>query len=257
VAYPVNLGSPTPIVTAQGIYIIDIDSMIPIYAKNSDESLRPASTTKIMTALVAMDKFGGNEELASIKSNSAIGKTIHLESGAAFTFSDLLYGLLLESGNDVALALAENYPGGYKAMIQDMNEKAKQLGMDSTNYRNVSGIDQYQHQTTVRDMAILTAEAMRSSSVRAIVGTKEKIITSLDGKNTHKLINTNKLLGNVEGVLGVKTGWTTLAGECLITYVERGGRRIILVVLNSQDRFGETTKLIDWIFGNHVFKEAF
>lgn len=255
-AYPANLGPSAPTTTARGIYIIDADSMIPIYTKNPDESLRPASTTKIMTALVTMDKFGSSDELASTKSNQAIGKTIHLESGAVFTFSDLLYGLLLESGNDVALALAENYSGGYSAMIDDMNEKAKKLGMNQTNYRNVSGIDQFGHQTTPRDMAILAAEAMKIPEFRNIVGTKEKNIISLDGKITHKLANTNELLGAIDGVAGIKTGWTTLAQECLIAYVERDGHRIIFVVLGSQDRFGETKQLIDWVFSNHLWRNV-
>lgn len=206
----------------------------------------------MMTALVALDAFGTDQTMTS-SNNGAIGKTIHLKSGQQFAFSDLMYGLLLESGNDVALALAENYPGSYAAMVMAMNQKAVQLGMESTKFQNVSGIDQYRHETTVHDLAILAAQAMQQSIFREIVGTKEKDIISLDGSDSYHLENTNLLLGKLEGVIGIKTGWTALAGESLVTYVQRGGRKIILVVLGSQNRFGETTQLIEWAFGNHSY----
>jgi D-alanyl-D-alanine carboxypeptidase (penicillin-binding protein 5/6) len=252
--YPVNIGKQAPALTARGIYIVDLDSMVPLLVKNPDLRLRPASTTKIMTALVALDAFGESEVLTAKNANNAIGKAIHLKSGERVTFENMLYGLLLESGNDAAYALAENYPGGYSAMVETMNEKAKKLGMRDTNFRNVSGVDEFRHETTVHDLAILTSSAMKNTQFSEVVGTKEKEIESLDGTVVHKLVNTNQLLGEVPGVLGVKTGLTELAGESLVTYVERDGHRIVLVMLGSQDRFGETKKLINWVFENHEWR---
>ena len=254
--YPVSDGTPAPQVTARGVYIVDVDSMVPLLAKRPDEKLRPASTTKIMTALVAMAAFSGEEIVTAGKAEGAVGKTIHLKSGEKVTFADMLYGLLLESGNDAAFALAENYPGGYEKMIEAMNQKAVELGMSGTEYRNVSGVDQYRHETTVRDMAVLTKAAMENEQLRQVVATKSKEIKSLDGTVIHELTNTNELLREVLGVVGVKTGTTDLAGECLITLMERDGRKVILVLLGSNDRFGETKLLINWVFNHHRWENA-
>ncbi len=255
--YPVNDGTRAPQVTARGVYIADVDSMVPLIMKRPDEKLRPASLTKIMTALAAMAAFSGEEIVTAGRADGAVGKTIHLKTGEQVRFSDMLYGLLLESGNDAAFALAENYPGGYDGIIEAMNQKAAQLGMVNTEYRNVSGVDQYRHETTVRDMAILTKEAMTNDLLRQVVATKEKEIKSLDGTVIHQLTNTNELLGEVDGVVGVKTGTTDLAGESLVTLVTRDGRKVILVMLGSNDRFGETKLLIDWVFGHHRWEKVF
>lgn len=255
--YPVSTNGQTPSVTAQGVYIVDVDSMVPLLAKNPDESLRPASITKVMTALVAIDTFGQSDVVTAKDTAQVIGKAIHLTSGEQVAFEDMLYGLLLESGNDAAYALAENYPGGYQAMIEAMNRKSREFGLENTTYQNVSGVDQFQHETTVRDLTVLTALAMKNELFQTIVGTKDKEILSLDGNTVHRLTNTNELLGMVDGVKGVKTGWTALAGECLVTYLERDGRRVIIVLLGSQDRFGETTQLIDWVFSRHQWTLPF
>lgn len=254
--YPVSDGTGAPQVTARAVYAVDVDSMVPLLAKRADEKLRPASTTKVMTALAAIAAFSGDEVVTAGKADGAVGKTIHLKTGEQVIFSDMLYGLLLESGNDAAFALAENYPGGYEAMILAMNQKAAELGMSSTEYRNVSGVDQYRHETTVRDMAVLTKAAISNELLRQVVATKSKEIVSLDGTVIHQLENTNELLGEVDGVAGVKTGTTDLAGECLITLVERNGRKVILVMFGSNDRFGETKLLIDWVFNHHKWEKV-
>lgn len=228
--------------------------MIPLFTKNPDLKLYPASTTKIMTALVALDVFGNDKILTAKDADGAIGKAIHLKSGEQVTFENILYGLLLESGNDAAYTLAENYPGGYSAMIEAMNSKAKQFGMNNTTFKNVSGVDEADHTTTVHDFSILAAQAMENNEFAQVVGTREKEIESLDKRTVHKLTNTNELLGTISGVLGIKTGTTDLAGESLITYVERSGHRIIIVMLGSQDRYGEMKRLIEWAFGEHEWK---
>lgn len=248
--YPVIHTSAPREVSAKGVYVVDADSMVPILVKNSDQPLRPASTTKIMTALVAMDTLEESRVLGSSDARNAIGKTIHLSPAAQFGFEDLLYALLLESGNDVALTLGENYPGGYQTMIRAMNDKAQVMGLAKTVYKNVSGIDEIDHVTTVHDLAVLAVEAMKNPEFKKIVGTREKLITSVDGKSSIRLQTTNELLGKTPGVIGIKTGNTPEAGECLVTAIERDGHTIVIVVLGSKDRFGDTKKLIDWAFAN-------
>lgn len=249
-SYPVRTQQPPPDVTATAVYITDVQSMVPLWSKNPDQPLPPASTTKIMTAIVAMESLS-QENIVEPKNGPAIGKTINLKVNEQFTTADMMYGLLLESGNDVALALAQNYPGGYPAMVEAMNRKSAQLGMPQTHFVNVSGIDQAGHVSTAHDLAILATEAMKSPKFREIVGTKEKEIVSIDGRGHYELHNTNQLLGTLEGVIGVKTGWTETAGESLVTYVDRNGKQIAIALLGSQDRFGETIQLVNWAYENH------
>jgi D-alanyl-D-alanine carboxypeptidase (penicillin-binding protein 5/6) len=252
--YPVNSGTKPPYISAKFVYAVDAQSMATIYLKNPDQKMRPASTTKIMTALVAMESLKSDTVVTSSKITEAIGKTIKLKSGEQIGFDDMLYALLLESGNDVAFALAENYAGGYTKMVEDMNLKAKKLGMENTLFKNVSGLDQHQHETTAHDMAILASEAIRIPLFAKIVSTKQKEIKTLDGNISHQLKNTNELLEVVEGVKGIKTGLTELAGENLITLVDRNGHQVIIGLFGSQDRFGETKKVIEWIFSSHDWK---
>ena len=252
--YPVRSGAGAPAVSAKAAYVVDVDSMVPLYVKNPDEPLPPASLTKIMTALVALETFGDDRVLGATDDGPVIGKTIKLTRSEQFSFSDFLYGLLLESGNDVALALGENYPGGYQHMVSDMNQKARKLNLFRTSFRNASGIDENDHVISARDAAVLAIEAMRNDHFRAIVGTREKTVTAVDGTTSRRFTNTNELIGAVPGVLGVKTGTTDNAGECLVTYVERDGHRIVTVLLGSRNRFAETRNLIEWAFGNHDWK---
>lgn len=252
--YPIRSGSPPPVVSAAAMYVVDVDSMVPLFVKNPDEPLPPASLTKIMTAIVAMDAFGDDRVLGAKDDGPVIGKTINLTLKEQFSFSDLLYGLLLESGNDVALAMGENYPGGYQHMVSDMNQKAQQLGLLQSVFRNVSGIDENGHFISARDAAVLAIEAMRNDHFRTIVGTREKTVTTVDGATSRRFTNTNELIGIVPGVLGVKTGTTDNAGECLVTFVERDGHRIVTVILGSRNRFLDTRRLIEWAFSNHDWK---
>ena len=134
-----------------------------------------------------------------------------------------------------------------------MNQKAKQLNLSNTHFTNVSGIESTDHKTTVRDLALLTKEALKSDLIREIVSTKQATITATNSNNHYLLASTNQLLGQVEGVQGFKTGWTENAGECLITLVERLNHPVIIVILNSKDRFGESKRLIDWIYTSHIW----
>ncbi|HKY73712.1 MAG TPA: D-alanyl-D-alanine carboxypeptidase family protein [Patescibacteria group bacterium] len=251
---PVAVSIQRPQLTAKGAIVIDQESGAILYAKNPDTQLYPASLTKLMTALVALDSYPLDAVLEITEESDAIGNTIHLQRGERISVQNLLKGLLIASGNDAAFALARSYPAGYDGFVQKMNEKARQLHMNNTTYRNVSGVEQEGHLTTVRDMATLTKEALKHPFVSQTVATQKLIISDVDGRFTHELETTNKLLGVVPGVEGVKTGWTTEAGECLITKTMRNGHSVITVVLGSEDRFGESAQLISWAFGQHKWK---
>lgn len=248
--YPVNTtGIKAPSLSAISALVIDADSKAILYQKNPDLKLLPASTTKIMTALVALEHFKLSDIL-EIKNRKNIGQTIGFQAGEKFTFKDLLYGLLVQSGNDAAYAISNNYPGGVTAFVKSMNEKAGQWRLLDTNFVNPSGFESSNHRTTAHDLGILSSIAINNSTIMEIVATKNITITDLSFGNQYQLTNLNKLLDSVSGIKGLKTGWTENAGECLITYVERDGGKIITVVLASSDRFSESEMLINWVYAN-------
>ncbi len=242
-----------PILSAQAALAIDLDSRITLYEKDPDKPLLPASTTKIITALVAMDYYPLDKVLR-VGKVGVKGQKMGLVEGEQITVGNLLYGLLVYSANDAAEVLAENFPGGRDLFITAMNLKVEELGLENTHFNNPSGLDGNRHLSTARDLIQVSEVAMEDVQFRQMVGTKEKVVTSVDGKIKHRLTNINELLGKVEGILGVKTGWTESARENLVTYVERDGKRIMIVLLASQDRFGETEELIDWIFSNYSWQ---
>lgn len=251
-AYPKSDGTPAPALSARGILVQDVGSKAILLAKNADTPLLPASTTKIMTALIALDYWTDLETVIEVKNEDrAIGQTINLQQGERLTVGSLLKALLIHSGNDAALALADNYDGGYSAFVSGMNAKAKQLHLDNTIYKNPSGIEQYGHVTTPRDLATLASVAMTNPTIAQIVGTKYALITDTTGKIFHPLDSTNELLGVIPGLTGLKTGWTSGAGECLVSYIERDGHAVVVVVLDSLDRFLDTIKLVDWAYLHH------
>ena len=247
--------SPAPAMTARSAVVIDLPTMSVLYAKNPDLSLLPASTTKIMTALVAIDHYQPDQVL-TINENYRIGQILGLKKGSKFTFKSLLYGALVGSGNDAAYALAENYPGGFKAFVMEMNNKGKSLNLNNTYFSNVSGVEAYNHKTTAHDLAVLSAYALNNKTFAGIIGIKTAMISSVDGKQDYLLENTNKLIGKILGVKGVKTGWTENAGECLVAYVERPEGKVLTVLLGSLDRFNETSRLIDWTYRNFSWNSS-
>ena len=238
-----------PSVSAQAVYIFDPDSGTTIYEKNSADRLYPASTTKLMTALVALKTYELDQVLAVKTAADATGQTIDLARGDQLTVENLLYGLLVDSGNDAGVALAENYEGGYSQFITKMNEEAKRLGLTGTHFANVTGFENPDHYTTARDLTLIAREAIANAVIRKIVSTKEVVFYDITAKKRFAFESTNKLL-DLPGVRGLKTGWTPASGECLVTLVTRDGKSILLTVLNSKDRFTESEKLIDWVYAN-------
>ena len=257
--YPVNYtGQKPPLLTAKSVVVMDKNSSVVIYSKNENLWILPASTVKIMTALVALDYYQP-EDILTVGEVSDFGQTMKLIKGERITVKDLLYGLLIASANDGALVLAQNYPGGQKAFVTAMNRKAAALNLGNTYFANPTGLDSDGEgnllpdfsYTTALDLARLAAEAFKNPLFSQIIQTEKIIVTDVSGKIIHPLFNINQLLGKVDGLKGGKTGWTEEAGECLVAYTEKENQGIITVVLGSQDRFGETKKLIEWVFINY------
>ncbi len=252
--YPVNQKvSELPELTSHSIVILDEGSMATILERNFDLKVFPASTTKIMTALVALDNYP-LDQLITIGEIKIDGNLIKLSFGEQITVENLLYGLLVGSGNDAAFVLAENYPQGTTSFVAAMNRRAQEMKLENTHFTNPIGLDEEGHYSTAKDLARLAIIAMKNPVFSRIVSTPAIVITDTSGKINHFLKNTNELVGKLEGVKGVKTGWTENAGECLITLTEREGKRIVIVILGSKDRFGETQKLIEWVFQNFTWQ---
>ena len=253
--YPVMAGNPVPPqVTAQGVYIVDIPSKVVLYQKNPDEEFLPASTTKIATALVTLDHYRLDDVL---KVNTVItdGSTMGLVHGEQITVESLLYGLLVESGNDAAYTLAENYPGGVSNFVTMMNKKAQQLHLTHTHFENPIGFDSPPNFTTPSDLARLAMAALQNKTFTKIIGIRNITVSDVTYTYFHSLTNVNELLGKIQGVAGVKTGYTQNAGEILVSEVKKNGHSVLFVVLHSDDRFGETKQLINWVFDNFQWKD--
>lgn len=242
---------PPPEISAISTFIMDIDSGVVLFANNPIHRQSPASVTKIMTALVAMDTYEDGTVLTVMNGDKALGNKANLVSNDQLVSSDMLFALLVPSGNDAAVTLAENYPGGYSKFIDKMNQKTEALGLKNTHFSNVSGVEGVNHYSSAYDMAIIALEALKRSSFRNIVSTKDVVIKSLKD-HLYPLESTNKLLDK-PGFYGVKTGWTPEAGECLVTLAEKDGHPIIISLFGSKDRFGETEKMFDWVYDNYTW----
>lgn len=250
--YPVNTTGvyPGSDITASGLVVLDLNSGVFLYKRNEEDLLSPASTTKILTALVALDSYN-LDDIVTVKNVTVDGQVMGLVAGERITVENLLYGALIHSGNDAAWALADYYPGGVSAFVAAMNRKAKALHLTHSTFTNPVGFDDPNHKTTPVDMARLAAVALQNKVIAKMVAIPQITISDVTHTYFHSLTNVNELLGKIPGVGGIKTGWTEDAGENLITLVDRNGHKVIIVLLHSQDRFGETEKVIDWVFTNY------
>lgn len=253
---PIIKNVPPPSFSGRAVFIKDLATGTTIYQKDANISLPIASTTKIMTALVASEYFKQNSVLTVGSSANTPGSRVGLASGEDLTFRSLLYAMLLNSGNDAAFTLAENYPGGVIGFVSAMNKKVLEMGLKNTHFDNPAGFDSPNHFSSAEDLSKITEEALKNSQLARIFATKETNIVSVDKKYSHQLFNLNKLLSQINGVLGVKTGTTEGAKENLVTLIEREGHRVLIVLLGSNDRFGETTRLIDWVYTNVTWPQT-
>ena len=251
--YPEKIGTQNaPYLTAESAILMDVNSQVIMYQHNSEKKLLPASTTKIMTAIVALENYPTDLVLPAKETQleaSVDASLMGLETGDQVPVQTLLYGLLLNSGADAAETLARNFPGGKAVFINKMNEKARELNLTNTHFVNAIGFDDNEQYTTVLDLARLTTYALKNPLFTEIVKTKEKFVYNSDQTKRYYLKNINQLLG-FSGIDGVKTGYTELAGECLVASASVDGHRVVSVILNSNDRFLETEALIRWGFNN-------
>lgn len=241
-----------PKINSKYAVIIDRNSKEILYGKNELDRTKMASTTKIMTCLIVIENCNLNDIVEiSGKAAGTGGSRLKIKKGDKITVKDLLYGLMLRSGNDAAVALAEYVGGSVEGFAILMNNKAKDLCLENTNFVTPHGLDSEEHYTTPYELAILTDYALENEIFSDIVKTKTYNIAVNGISRT--ISNTNELLGYLNGVYGVKTGFTNGAGRCLVSSIKRGDLDIICVVLGANSKKVRTTdsiKLIEYIFKN-------
>lgn len=229
-----------------------------LYEKNGFSKRAMASTTKIMTIILAMEN-GTMDDVVTVSKRAAQigGSSVDLKMNDKIRLSELLYGLMLNSGNDAGVAIAEHIGGSVEEFAIMMNKKAIEIGAYNTSFTSPHGLDNPEHYSTAYDMAIITAYALKNSRIAKIVNTVEYEMHFIDGKSKH-LRNTNPLLTLYEGTTGVKTGYTGMAGKCLVTSVKRNGMEVILVTLGSQSsqiRIKDSINILNYCFNNYKLKD--
>ena len=242
-----------PILNARAAIVIDRNTGLVLYEKNSNDVRKMASTTKIMTAIVVLENMNDLYETVTVskKAASVRGSELGVKIGDTITINDLLYGLMLPSGNDAAIALAEHIGGTVEGFAILMNDKAKQLGLTKTNFVTPHGLDVKGHETTAYELAILTKYALENEKFREIVAVKYATVT-ISGRSKN-IKNTNELLGNYSGMYGVKTGYTGEANRCIVSACKRENIDVIAVVLGADTktlRGIDTKKMLEYVYNN-------
>ena len=244
-------GEEAPTLSAEAAILVEPVTGQVLFEKNADRPMKAASTVKILTALVALEHLDPAQEVTVDPAWTGIeGSSMYLRAGETVTVKDLLYGLLLVSGNDAATALACAAAGSVAAFTELMNRKASALGMADSRFADPCGLVSEGHRVTARDMATLTRAALENALIAEIVATKSA--TAAD----RSLVNHNKLLWRYEGAMGVKTGFTKAAGRTLVSCAEREGLRLICVTLNDPDDWEDHAALLDWGFGSFTWRSS-
>ena len=244
-----------PALSAKSAVLVDFASGKVLFDKAAHQRLPPASTTKMMTALLTLedgnlDADGPVSALAAGQEGTSMG----LKAGERFTTRELLYGLLLPSGNDAAMALAQREAPSVQAFVDRMNAKAKELGMTDTHFVNPHGLDDPAHLSSAYDLALLARYALQSEPLfDQYVMTPHMALPANADHPAFQWDNLNQLLGSYPGADGVKTGTTPAAGQCLVATVTRGGHRLLMVVMGSQDRYADARAILDEGFGSYTW----
>lgn len=243
--------SEPPIIAAKSAIVMDANTGRILFEKNCEQKLQMASTTKIMTTLLTIES-GGLDEFFTVDPVAirVEGSSMGLKENAVVTKRMLLYGMMLPSGNDAANAAAVSVAGSADAFVELMNDKAKSLGLENTNFVTPSGLDDFtnDHYSTAKDMATLTRAALMNPDFKEVCKTRSIKLTAQSGED-YWLSNTNRLLSSCEGVVGVKTGFTDKAGRCLVSACERNGMTLICVTLSDPNDWYDHTNLYDYGFG--------
>lgn len=225
-----------------------------LYAHNCYERLPMASTTKIMTALLALEK-GNPDDIVTVSNNAAYqeGSSLYLKPGEKIKLIDLVYGLMLNSGNDAAVAIAEHISGNVTDFAKLMTDRAHEIGAYNTSFKNPNGLDAEGHYTTAADLALITKVAYENTNFEKIVSTKSAKSSS---ETVHYMTNHNKMLSRYEGSNGVKTGFTKKSGRSLVSGAKRDGWQVIAVTINAPDDWNDHTKMLDYAFDNFKNSEV-
>lgn len=246
-------------VNARSAIAIDKQTGTILYEKNAYEIVPMASTTKILTCLIAIEQGDLNKEVKiSRKAATVRGSKVGYKENEKITLRELIFGLMFKSGNDAAIAIAEELGTTIEGFAEIMNHYARSIGILDSHFESPHGLDSSEHYSSAYDLALLTSKGMDYDLFREIVGCKQ---ISKDKYNfTRDYSNINKILWKIEGANGVKTGYTGLAGKCLVSSVNNNGKDIIIVVLNCPDRWNVTDKIYkhvieNFAFGNHTVKE--
>ena len=228
---------------AATLYVPEIDKFI--YSNNSDQRLPMASTTKIMTALIALEECEGDEVIVIDDESVGIeGSSAYLRAGDELTMEELTYALLLQSANDAAVAIARHIGGSIEAFADIMNERAQDLGLSDTHFENPHGLDSSEHYTTAHDLAKIAAVALENPKFKEIASTYKKSFVTEERSRTY--VNHNKLLNMYDGCVGVKTGFTKKSGRCLVGAAERDGLTLISVTLDAPSDWADHKNMLDY-----------
>ncbi|MBR2018834.1 MAG: D-alanyl-D-alanine carboxypeptidase [Clostridia bacterium] len=243
-----------PSVSAQSAILIEAASGETVMAKNADFPLPMASTTKIMTALVALELASPETEITVDPAAVGIeGSSVYLTENEVLTLEQLLYALLLESANDAATAIAIGLSGSVEAFADEMNRAAGRMGLCQTHFTNPHGLDDAEHFTTAKELAQIAREALQHELLRTIVSTRKITVPRGDGSNgVRLLINHNKLLRLYDGCIGMKTGFTKKSGRCLVSAAERDGVLLIAVTLHAPNDWDDHTRMLDYGFSRYT-----
>lgn len=249
----VVVSASAPSLSAQSAILIDAKSGTVLFQKNADRPRPMASTTKIMTAVIAIESGRLDRTVKITKESVGIeGSSIYLCEGEILTLRQLLYALLLSSANDAATAIAIEVGGSIEGFTELMNKKAELLGLTNTHFDNPHGLDSDNHYTTASDLAALAAYAITLEEFRNIVSCYKHSIPMSGNENGRLLVNHNKLLKSYGGVIGVKTGFTKKSGRCLVSAAERNGTTLIAVTLSAPDDWRDHAAMLDYGFENFV-----
>ncbi|MBD5086112.1 MAG: D-alanyl-D-alanine carboxypeptidase [Clostridiales bacterium] len=238
---------------AQSMVVLEESTLRVLDESNKDLRLEMASTTKIMTALVAIENCDLDKQVEVADEAVGVeGSSIYLKYNEIWTIRDLLYGLMLRSGNDAAVAIAVAVGGSVDGFVNMMNKKVEQLGLSNTHFDNPNGLHGDTHYTSAYDLAVISAFAMRNEEFKNIVGTKMYTVAANETHPTYYFANKNKMLTQYDGANGIKTGYTKDSGRCLVSSAERNGMQLICVVLNIYDTYGTCSSGMDKAFGEYT-----